>query len=192
MAFALKGNSCLYSISFYSSVCFLNTDHPTLWILHFCFIIIVVVILRKGCIFYMFRKMVQSSGWISTAYCLASCVHIEYTCQTQKSVFSGFKVPPFSFKIQSGIFCEPWTDTVHPQVHQQQGRHSHKRAPASSCFVLFLKMVPELPCPFIQALSSGASNKWRENYCQVWLACNGRHEFTKIRPVPASTFSIAS
>lgn len=69
MAFALKGNSCLYSISFYSFLCYFflkNTDHPTVWILHFCFII--VVILKRGYIFYVFRKTVQAMSTLLSCF----------------------------------------------------------------------------------------------------------------------------
>lgn len=87
-----KGIVVFTALAFFLSSVFvsLNTDHPAVWTLQFCFniiiiiIITVVVILKRGCPFYVSRKMMQSSGWMSTAYCLALCVYIEYTWKTRE------------------------------------------------------------------------------------------------------------
>lgn len=63
--------------------------------------------------------MVQPSGcgWAQLPLLLCVCI-FNTPVKHRNSDFSGFKVPPFSFRTQSGIFSEPWTDAVLPQVHR--------------------------------------------------------------------------
>lgn len=56
-------------------------------------------------------------GWAQLPLLLCVCV-FSTPVKHRNSDFSGFKVPPFSFNTQSGIFSEPWTDAVLPQVHR--------------------------------------------------------------------------
>lgn len=145
-------------------------------------------LLKRGFIFSVLRKMVQPSGWMSTASSLALCVCIQYTCQTQEFWFSGFKVPPFSFKAQPGIFSEPWPASALPQVP----RAAFPQVTLAGSFVWSLKKIPELPCPFLQALSSGASKTQR---CEGKTPARGVLHVIwsqKWEQMPTSAFSRAS
>lgn len=146
-------------------------------------------LLKRAFIFSVLRKMVQPSGWMSTASSRALCVCVFNTpVKHRNSDFSGFQVPPFFFKTQPGIFSEPWPDRL---SHRYPGQHSHRLTLAGSS-VWSLQKIPELPCPFLQALSSGASKTQR---CEGKTPARGVLHVIwsqKWEQMPTSAFSRAS
>lgn len=57
---------------------------------------------------------VQKNGADDEHLTVLLCVCILKTpVKHRRSLFSGLKVPPFSFKTQSGVFSEPQADTGH-------------------------------------------------------------------------------
>lgn len=111
--------------------------------------------------------MVQpSGGWAQLPLLLCVCL-FNTPVKHRNSDSSGFKVPPFPFKTQSGIFSEPWTDTVLPQV--QQGSIPTRLTLAGSC-VLSPSNGTWASLPIPSSLVFWSLQKkpevWEENSCQ--------------------------
>lgn len=85
------------------------------------------------------------------------CVYSTHLSNTGILTFQDLRCLPFPLKLSQASFLSPGLTLL---SHRYTGQHSHRLTLAGS-FLWFLKMVPELPCPFLQALSSGASKKRR-------------------------------
>lgn len=179
MAFALKGNSCRYSISFYSFLCFFlkkNTDHPTVWILHFCFII--VVTLERGYTFCVFRKTVRT---MSTLLSCFVCVYWKHLSNTGGLSFQGLRCLRFHLKLSQASFLSPRLTLV------------TTGEPLLAVVLLdslkwYLSSHSFQPCLLGPPKNGGVRGEPPPGV----VVCGGRCEFTEIRPNPTSAFSTAS
>lgn len=153
-----KGIVVFTALAFISSVSEQTTQKSGFCTSALLFLLLLLLFFEKR--FYIFCAQKNGAafwgGWAQLPLLLCVCI-FNTPVKHRNSDFSGFKVPPFSFKTQSGIFCAPWTDTVLPQVH----RAAFPWLTLAGSFVWSLTMVPELPCPFLQALPSAASEKRR-------------------------------
>lgn len=115
-------------------------------------------------------------GWAQLPLLLCVCV-FNTPVKHRNSDFSGFKVPPFSFKAQPGIFSEPWPGSALPQVP----RAAFPQADPcwEFCLIPSKDSWASLSIPSSLVFWSLQNTEvWGENSCQGCLAC---HLVSKMR-----------
>lgn len=127
-------------------------------------------------------------GWAQLPLLLCVCVYSIHLSNTGILTFQDLRCLPFPLKLSQASFLSPGLTLL---SHRYTGQHSHRLTLAGS-FVWSLKKIPELPCPFLQALSSGACKTHR---CEGKTPARGVLHVIwsqKWEQMPTSAFSRAS